>query len=368
MKHRMRTCILLLATLLILAVPAAAYEIPTDFTDLTLEDAMNDFMAANSLNEQNFSVSYKNTVTGETYTFNDETFMVAASTYKLPLNMYYYEMEQEGLIEPDAYIGRIGTTLDRAHYESLVNSNNEISIGMLYNLGEFRTYKELMRKYFTMEDEEIDYIYFADNHYCTRMMMDALSYLYEYRADFEEMIGYMKEAQPGLYFKAGVSEYEVAHKYGWYEGTVNDVGIIYAEEPFLLAVYTQDAGERIVADTAALFASYHAWMEQQEPEENTEVIEMEIQPVPVEEPEEPVQAAPEPETAPEEPVQEAAPEEPEPAEGTEEPQTQGAFEWWMAALALGVFLVVGGAALLLVNPKRLQKKYEHKYDDLIEKK
>ena len=363
MKHRMRICILLLAALLILAVPAMAYEIPTDFTDLTIETAMADFMAANGLNEQNFSVSYTNTVTGETYTFNDQKFMVAGSTYKLPLNMYYYEQELEGIIAPDAYFSRVGTTLDKAHYESLVNSNNEMSIGLLYSLGEFRDYKELMRKYFTMTDEEIDYVYFVDNYYCTRMMMDALCYLYEYRADFEEMIGYMKQAQPGLYFKAGVTEYEVAHKYGWYEGAVNDVGIIYAPQPFLLAVYTQDVGERIVADTAALFTAYNVWQNPPE-EEAPEATEMEVQYVPVEE-------EPEVPEVPEEPPVTELPEEPaaepetetQPEEVPVEAPKESAFEWWMVAVALGVFLLGGGMVSLLANPSKLKKKYQKKYGD-----
>ena len=101
-------------------------------------------------------------------------------------------LEHAGELASDAYIAGAGTTLDDAHYQSLVWSNNEVSIGMLYNLGDFRTYKELMRKYFTMTDEEIEYIYFADNYYCTRMMVEALQYLYENSADFEEMIDYMK--------------------------------------------------------------------------------------------------------------------------------------------------------------------------------
>lgn len=360
MKHRMRMCILLLATLLILAVPAMAYEIPTDFTDLTIEAAMEEFMAAKGLNEQNFSVSYTNTETGETYTFNDEKFMVAGSTYKLPLNMYYYEQEREGIVAPDAYFSRVGTTLDKAHYESLVNSNNEMSIGLLYSLGEFRDYKELMRKYFTMTDEEIDYVYYVDNYYCTRMMMDALCYLYEYRADFEEMIGYMKQAQPGLYFKAGVTEYEVAHKYGWYEGAVNDVGIIYGPQPFLLAVYTQDVSEQIVADTAALFTAYNVWQNPPEPEE-PDTVEMEVQYVPVE-PETPEEPLTEPEL-PKEPEQtpEEAPE--TPAE-PEEPQPT--LTWWMVAIALGVFLLGGGFVSLLVNPAKLKEKYKKKYGDFPE--
>ena len=57
MKHWLRTSILLVAVLLILAVPSMAYEIPSDFTDKTLDSAMADFMQAHGLNEQNYSVS-----------------------------------------------------------------------------------------------------------------------------------------------------------------------------------------------------------------------------------------------------------------------------------------------------------------------
>lgn len=347
MKHWMGRGLLLAALLALLTIPAWAYAIPTDYSELSLEDAVAEFMEANGLDESNYSVSYCNTVTGETYAFNDAAFMTAASTYKLPLNMYYYEMEREGLIAPDAYISRAGTTLDQAHYQSLVHSGNDVSIGMLYNLGEFRDYKNLMRKYFTMEDDEIDYIYYVDNYYCTRMMMDALTYLYEYRADFEEMIGYMKQAQPGEYFKAGVTDYEVAHKYGFFEGAVNDVGIIYAPQPFLLAVYTQDVEMSVVSQTAALFTAYNVWQNLPEEEENQSV-ELEVQQVPKEE-----LPPAEAETPQTEPLQEAAPE----SENEPAPQETSSFEWWMVAVALGVFLLGGGLVKLLVSPARLGKKY-----------
>lgn len=354
MKPCIRAALVLIAVLLLCSIPALAYEIPTDFTDLSLDDVMNDFMQACGLNESNFSVSYTNTVTGETYAFNDTAFMVAASTYKLPLNMYYYEMEHEGIIASDAYISRAGMTLDQIHYESLVNSNNEVSIGILYNLGQFRDYKNCMRKYFSMTDSEIDYIYYVDNYYCTRMMMDALGYLYEYRADFEEMIGYMKQAQPGQYFKAGVTEYEVAHKYGWYDGAVNDVGIIYTPQPFLLAVYTQDVGETIVADTAALLTAYNVWNNQPEPEpeENTQ-LELDIQYVPKEEPTQPEEVTPQPE-----PVEDEQPVQAE----QEEKKPDTAFAWWMIPVAAGVFLLGGGGLVLVFNPQKLRRHYEDKYN------
>lgn len=339
---------LLLAVLL--ATGAAAYEPPENLADMTLEEAVSGFLTQNGLNREDFALSYYNTVTGESYGYRDTAMMVAASTFKVPLNLYYYDLERSGEIDPDAWIDGAGTTLSDAHYQSLVHSNNEVSIGLLYNLGDFRTYKTLMRKYFTMTDEEIDYIYYVDNYYCTRMMLDALKYLYDNSADFEEMLGYMKEAQPGEYFKAGVpEEYEVAHKYGWFEGAVNDVGIIYTPEPFLLAVYTQDLGAPAVADAAALMTAYnlaHAQPEdvpeeipeevpEEEPvpeEEAPGTIHLEIEEVPLEE-----EAAPEEITQPEE---ETAPEE---MTAPEDTQAQAAapqmdFLWWLAAAAALVLL------------------------------
>ena len=138
----MKRVLCLLLLILLLIVPVSAEE--------SLEEIMADYMERNGLGTHNYSVSYYNTVTGESYAFNDKKFMVAASTFKLPLNMYYYEMERDGQIESDALIPEAGVRLDVAHKESLVNSNNEYSIGLLYHLGDFPTYKQCMRKYFTI--------------------------------------------------------------------------------------------------------------------------------------------------------------------------------------------------------------------------
>ncbi len=343
MKPWIRCAVWLLVCLLCLYIPVGAFELPSDLQEKDLETVMADYMQTRGLREGNFSMAYFVPDTGAAYSFADETFMVAASTFKLPLNLYYYELELAGELAPDAYIPEAGTTLEVAHRESLVHSNNDMSIGMLYHLGNFRTYKEKMRKYFTMTDEEIDYIYHVDNYYCVRMMMDTLKYLYENRDSFPEMIGYMKEAQPDKWFRAGVRDYEVAHKYGWFEGAVNDVGIIYTDTPFLLAVYTQDVGDSVVAEVAQLVTAWHVAHQtpvEEEPE-TLHRLELEVEMVPLEEPEEP---------------QTVPPAEPEPAQ-PEEPE-EPAFFWWMIPVALGVFLVGGGIAVSCLNPKPMEKKYE----------
>ena len=255
-RKRRGGALLLLASML-LALTAGVSAADAEPAEDTLETRVAQFMEENYLNEQNFSMSYYNTVTGESYAFEDTHMMVAASTYKLPLNLYYYQQELAGEIAPDALIAGVYRLSD-CHYQSLVWSNNEISEAMLYQIGSFQEYKQTMRTFTDMTDDEIDPRYYSGNLYCTRMMMDALKYLYDHAADYEEMLSYMKEASPqNGYFRKYVTECEGAHKYGSFEGAENDTGIIYAGQPFLLAVYTQDvAGEEICAKAARLMKDY----------------------------------------------------------------------------------------------------------------
>lgn len=359
-----RIICLLLVLLMLCGTVAAAYEAPTDFEGMTLEQVMDDFMEANGLNENNFCISYYNTVTGESYAFNDEKFTIAASTYKLPLNMYFYEMQRDGEIDGDAPFRYTGLTLNQVHEQSIVNSNNELSEAMMYYWGDHKTYKDNMRKYFTMTDEEIDPSYYNGNYYCVRMMMDCLHYLYDHSDDFEELLGYMKIAKPGEHFKRFIDEYEVAHKYGSVQIFENDVGIIYAPQPILLAVYTQGIyGEVLCGQVARLLTDYTVWQyEHTEPEQELIPLE-EAEPVPEEEPEEPVQQPME--EQPEEKPTEAVPaEEPVPVPAPQEPEApaKSAMSGWMIA---GLACITAGGVLVLVLVVMLLKnrKKNASWDD-----
>lgn len=256
----MRKILISMLLLLLLCCTAAAYEVPEDFTGMTLEEAVAEFMQEYQLTENNFSISYFNTVTGESYDFNETKFAIAASTYKLPLNMYFYEMERTGEIDPDETFLWTGMTLSEVHEQSVLYSNNEVSEAMAGYWNNYYIYKENMRKYSSIPVDEIPESYYLTNHSCTRMMMDTLKYLYANSENFEELLGYMKEAMPGQYFKAGVQEYEIAHKYGAVDIFVNDVGIIYTPQPILLAVYTQGIyGDGVCAQAARLMTNYVVW-------------------------------------------------------------------------------------------------------------
>ena len=280
MHHPFRTAAALAicaAGLFSMAVPALAAEDypPPDISGKSIEELIDAFREEHNLDETNFELSYYNTVSGESYDYNETKLLYGASTYKLPLNLYYYDMQLAGEITGDTMITQ-GSSLDEAHYQSLVYSNNELSYSLWRRIGDWPEYKMAMRKYFTMTDDEIPQNYYYDHVFCTRMMMDTLKVVWDGQEKYTELIDYLRIACPNAYFKTyiDVEQTPIAHKYGSYNGAENDVGIIWAEQPFLLAVYTsglsygaggnvdsaysdgQSAGSVICGQLAVLFKTY----------------------------------------------------------------------------------------------------------------
>ena len=240
-KIHIAAMLLCAACLLQMAVPALAAEAYTapDVTGKSAQELIDAYRAEHALTEDNFAISFYVPETGEHYDFNETKLFYGASTYKLPLNLYYYDMQLAGEITGDTMITK-SASLDEAHYQSLVYSNNELSYSLWRRIGDWPEYKTAMRKYFTMTDDEIPQKYYYDHVFCTRMMMDTLKVVWNGQEQYTELLDYLKIACPDAYFKTylNVDETPVAHKYGSYEGAENDVGIIWAGRPFLLAVYT----------------------------------------------------------------------------------------------------------------------------------
>lgn len=218
--------------------PVSTLALAYDFENQDLEGILAQFREEYGLTEHNFSMSCYVTGTQELVSFAGDTFRVAASTYKLPLNMVYYDMERSGEISSTAYIS--GYYLPTMHYETIVNSDNDMAIAMLYHLGSFRQYREIMTQYC---DQEYPSAYYADNNINSDYMLAVLWTLYCNSGDYPELLENMKKAAAGQYFQLYQGEYEIAHKYGYYEAAVNDVGIIYTPEPVLVAAYTENVGD-----------------------------------------------------------------------------------------------------------------------------
>ena len=92
----------LLASLLIAALlllPCSAY---ADGAQETLDDTIEELFERYRLTEKNFAIGFRALSDGTEYWYNADKLFETASLYKLPLNLYFYELEAAGAISPAA--------------------------------------------------------------------------------------------------------------------------------------------------------------------------------------------------------------------------------------------------------------------------
>lgn len=221
------------------------------------KELVSAFMKERGLNSGNFAVAYQNLATGEVFYYNELKQWDACSTYKFPLNLLYYDMEAAGQITGDTIIPGTQTPLSECHHQSLEFSHNDLSEAMMDNLGSYDVVKQNMRKYFTLTDAEIDNSYYHHNYFCARMMMDCAAYLYQHQNEYPDALRYLEAAQPGEYFRTYLPGVTIAQKYGLRDGYNHNAGIVFADTPFVLSVYSYQAGgNEMIGRLAELFAQY----------------------------------------------------------------------------------------------------------------
>ena len=240
--------------------------------DSNIENLINEIMIKNNLNENNFFFFYYNLEEKKYYFYNENTYFTAASTIKVPVAMLYYDKIAEGeitladtlLYNSDDYeVGDGSTAVDYSVGEripisylleqTIVNSDNTALNILIHNIG-YQKCKEELTKY---SDVELTEAFYSSNVANVSYYYDVLQYLYQNADKYSELIEYMKISSNGGYLKAKLPQYEVAHKYGAYDGYVHDYGIIYGQNTYLIGVFTDgisnasdliaDIGEQVVA-------------------------------------------------------------------------------------------------------------------------
>jgi hypothetical protein len=258
-------CLTLLLTGVSLPVEAAQPSSGYDFSQITIEEAMADFIAQNHLDGGNYAVSYEFTGTGETYHYAEETYFVGGSIYKLPLCMLYRDKINNGeMTEETTFMG--GVPFSDMEYEILVHSNNDYGLYLLRRYPTFREYRLELAAYTEMDPDTLDPLYFSDNNFCTAFFLQILEYLNEHRDVYATELSYVAQAQPGEYLRRYVEDVTVEQKYGWYDGAVNTVGIVETETPYLIAVFTDNLydAENIIGKTNLIFYDYTDYLMEQQ--------------------------------------------------------------------------------------------------------
>ena len=195
---------------------------------------METFLAQTPGSPENVGIAYYNTVTGEYHEYHGDQYFHAASLYKLPLNMYYSEKVFLGEMTLDDKIaGQRYGDMQRA---SLQFSSNPESESLMGNLG--NGYLDAIRPYLAEENEDYDRRQLLKNCFTPRQMIHELSLLYSQPEHYPDMLYYLQKANQDNFFCKYEQRFSIAHKYGWLseEGftVVNDVGIVWTEEPILI--------------------------------------------------------------------------------------------------------------------------------------
>ena len=223
--------------------------------DIQIKDLIQKIRVENNLNEKNFSFFYYNIDKQSYYFYNENAYFTAASTIKMPLAMLYYDkirnvnisINDTILYTCDFY--EVGAWTTATTYsvkskipinflleQSIVNSDNTATNMLIKNLG-YKNYKTQIAKY---SDITLPKDFFCSNIISARYAYDIVKYLYENIQNYEELVKYLKKSSNGKYLKKYITDYDIAHKYGSYNGYVHDYGIVFGENTYLIGIFTKN--------------------------------------------------------------------------------------------------------------------------------
>lgn len=265
-KRKSLASVLLVLVLSLLLFSPVLGDTGPDFS-LGLDRVIQDYIGEYSIDPERIAIGWHDCVSGDEWYYNGDSFMVAGSMYKLPLNMIYADMLDSGEIEPGSLAG--GYQVDIAMELSIVNSDNDAAAALRNGLGpDHRAYRELLAQYSGYEISQLPGSYFSDNTMSPRFVISTLLSLYNGGDKYSATIDRMLRAHQDNYFCKNRGDNPIAHKYGSFEGGLADCGIIYASRPFLLTVILDHVsfGEDHLSRLRALFEDYSEYLDRQDAE------------------------------------------------------------------------------------------------------
>ncbi|GLC30849.1 serine hydrolase [Clostridium omnivorum] len=234
-----------------------------------LEEEIKAYLASNM---DNVGLSYYDINSGSEITINGDKTFLAASTVKVQMNIVLADLIKGGQISKDEALkytdafyeegtgilqGQELTTpipLTLLSKYSIVYSDN-IATNMIMD----RIGYEKMR---TLIDSKIGHATdHSDNYITAKDETTLLKLLYENKDNnslYNELIENMKNTEFHDRMDLYVPQNLVAHKIGSYDNYVNDVGIVYAKNPYILSVYTNEVenADEVIAHISQLIYNY----------------------------------------------------------------------------------------------------------------
>ena len=245
------------------------FHFDADFSVESLGEVIERYLTERGLQHGRILIGWHDLESGEEWFRGGDTFMEAASTYKLPLAMVYADKIAAGELTVEDKIGqyRLGDALE----VMLVDSNNFAAQRLRDNLSaNFVEYRKMLVPYGGLDPDTLPKGFYTANQFSPRFLINTLLALYENAEKYELVLDYMKQARHNSFLSQYSGEIEVAHKYGSDENYVCDTGIVYTEHPFLITVMTHNTGDAMhriaeIGRIAMDYAEYLASLDEPEP-------------------------------------------------------------------------------------------------------
>ena len=227
--------------------PAPAQEEDYGILDpAALQQIVEDYCAGRGLNKENMSVGFCYTATGDTWYWNPDAWYYSASMYKVPVMMILAERYKAGEITDETKIS--GLTLAEANELILVYSHNDYAHAMMHYIGTDAECRRLYQNYAELPEDYYVQDFYDYSYFTARFMTQVMKTLYYEQDRFPEVLEHLLLAQPGQYFKAGITDVPVAQKYGNFQDSMgrqwtHDTGVIYTDNPFILTIMTRGMGQ-----------------------------------------------------------------------------------------------------------------------------
>lgn len=236
----------------------------SQFIDMSLAKDIEAYFQENGIDHEKVAYCITDLEHNIKYSMNEKDEFIAASIYKLPLAMLYYDKvnegeytldstftysgymhEDAGVISSDYGIGSQVPLSDLLN-DLIIYSDNDAGHILYENLGGWKEYKEAMTKYIDSISENY---YTMDNVTTANTMNDVVTYLYDHKEDYKGLIKNMEEAEPGEYLDRD-TQLSMPQKYGMYDSALNSVGFVECNTSYSIVVLTSlgDKGANVMAN------------------------------------------------------------------------------------------------------------------------
>lgn len=236
----------------------------SQFIDMSLAKDIEAYFQENGIDHEKVAYCITDLEHNIKYSMNEKDEFIAASIYKLPLAMLYYDKvnegeytldstftysgymhEDAGVISSDYGIGSQVPLSDLLN-DLIIYSDNDAGHILYENLGGWKEYKEAMTKY---TDSISENYYTMDNVTTANTMNDVVTYLYDHKEDYKGLIKNMEEAEPGEYLDRD-TQLSMPQKYGMYDSALNSVVFVECNTSYSIVVLTSlgDKGADVMAN------------------------------------------------------------------------------------------------------------------------